>query len=87
MSSEELVVKFVVKVVVAGEGHDGPNLYSVKVACSQDQYDNGNHYEAAKDYVSQIFLVDRISWACDENDPAKDVLNMFNWDKVNIIKV
>ena len=79
---------FVVKVVVAGVGYDGPDLYFVKVVCNQEQHDNGDHYEAAKNWVGEIFLnVDNISWACDDKDPAKAVLNLFNWDRASSIKV
>ena len=79
--------EFVVKVVVTGVGYDGPDLYFVKVVCSQEKYDNGDHYEAAKNWVGENFLnVDNISWACDDKDPAKAVLTLFNWDKASIIK-
>ena len=37
--------------------------------------------------VGENFLnVDNISWACDDKDPAKAVLTLFNWDKASIIK-
>jgi hypothetical protein len=79
--------EFVVKVVVAGVGYEGPDLYFVKVVCSQEKYDNGDHYEVAKNWVGENFLnVDNINWACDDKDPAKAVMNLFNWDRASIIK-
>ena len=79
---------FVVKVVVAGVGYDGPELFFIKVICNQEQLEEGLHYEAAKNWVGENFLnVDDISWACDDKDPAKIVLNLFNWDRASSIKV
>ncbi len=79
---------FVVRVVVAAVNGNGPELYFVKVVTNQEQYDNGDHYEAAKNWVANNYLnADDINWACDDKDPAKAVLSLFNWDTASIIKV
>ena len=80
--------EFVVKVVVAGMGYDGPEMWFVKVICNQKQYDEGLHYDAAKEWVSNNFSsAEDLSWACDDKDPAKAVLGLFNWDTAWTIKV
>lgn len=73
----------IIKCLVAGQGCDGPELIPIKVSCSQDEYDNGQHYEAAKDYVD----LDDIHWVCDENDPASDVFDSFYWNNAPLINV
>lgn len=75
------------KVVVGGEGHNGPELYFVKVICNQSQYDEGLHYEAAKEWVQENFDADGPFWACDENDPANLVHELFNWTTASCTKV
>ena len=48
----------------------------------------GSHYEAAKNWVGENFLnVDNISWACDDKDPAKAILDCFEWESASLIKV
>ena len=80
--------EFVVKVVVAGQGYNGPDMWFVKVICNQEQLDNGDHYEAAKEWVSNnVSAADCIDWVCDDKDPAKAVLSLFNWDTASTTRV
>jgi hypothetical protein len=80
--------KVEVKVVVAGVDSNGPDLYFVKVIATQEQLEEGLHYEAAKNWVGENFLnVDDISWASDDKDPAKAVVSLFNWDTASTITV
>jgi hypothetical protein len=80
--------EFVVKVVVAGEGYNGPDMWFVKVICNQEQLDNGDHYEAAKEWVrNNVSAADCIDWVCDDKDPAKAVLKLFNWDTASTTRV
>lgn len=76
----------IVRMVVAAHGLDGPDLYFCKVDCSQEQYDNGDHYDAAKsaakdnDYEGSMV-------AFDENDPPKPLFDLFNWDSASTFKI
>jgi hypothetical protein len=80
--------KFVVRVVVGGVGYEGPDMWFVKVICNQEQLDEGLHYEAAKNWVGENILnADDINWACDDKDPAKAILDCFNWDTARIVKI
>lgn len=79
--------EFVVPVVVAGVAGYGPDLFFVKVVTNQKQYDNGDHYEAAKKWVSEELGVDEVSWACDDKDPAREIFKSFMWNTASIIKV
>lgn len=77
----------ILRCIVACQGGEGPDLYFVKVDCSQEQYDNGEHYdraiEAAKeaDYDEQMV-------AFDEKDQAGDaMLHLFEWETADTVKV
>ena len=43
-----------IKMVVAGQGYDGPDLYFCKLDVPEDAFDEGHHYDLAiahaKDY-------------------------------------
>lgn len=65
-----------IKVAVGCHGYDGPDLFFVVVECSQEQYDNGEHYVAAQEVVTENNEVDGPFWCVDENDPAKAVLGL-----------
>jgi hypothetical protein len=69
----------VIKCAVGCQGGDGPELHFVRVQCTQEQYENGEHYEAASEYVTDDHNVGGPFWVVDENDPAKDVLILCNW--------
>jgi hypothetical protein len=52
-----------------------PELYFVRVQCTQDEYENGDHYDAAcaaaeaAGYEGWRHKISE-AWVCDENDPA-----------------
>ena len=54
-----------------------PDLFFCQVNCSEDQYRNGEHYSRAK-YLAEENGYDPFL-ACDENDPAGDVLQLIDW--------
>lgn len=76
----------IVKMVVAAQGNDGPDLYFCKVACSEEQYNEGEHYrraeKAANDYGYEGSMV-----AFDEKDPPKPLFGLFDWDTATTYKV
>jgi len=77
----------VVKCVIACHNASGePDLAFVQIRCTQAQYDEGKHYEAAQ------------NWACndnyespfvvfDENDAPNGLLEMFVWASARIVDV
>ena len=79
---------FVVHVVVGGVDYNGPTLWPIRVVCNQTQLDEGLHYDAAKNWVANNVLnADGLLWACDDKDPAKAVLGLFNWNNASFTKV
>ena len=73
-----------IKVCVGCESTNGPDLFFVKVECTDEQYENGVHYMIALDWVRENHEVDGPYWVCDENDPAKAVMDLFNWDTASV---
>jgi len=76
----------IVRMVVAAHGNDGPDLYFCKVECSQEQYDDGDHYDSAE------FSADANGYGhpmvtFDENDPPKPLFDLFNWDSASTFKI
>jgi len=57
-----------------------PDIFFCKVKCSQEQYDNGEHYEKAKELAEENSYDPVL--ACDENDPAGAVMQLFVWDSI-----
>lgn len=57
----------IVKLCVAAYGCDGPDLFFCKVECSQEQYDNGDHYDRAKKAAEELGYESPMV-ALDEND-------------------
>jgi len=78
----------IVKCVVACNDVNGPNFYFVKVDCTEEQYDNGDHYQAAEDIIQENYEVDGPYWVCDENDNnVKFLFDHFNWDTADLTSV
>jgi hypothetical protein len=77
----------IIKCIVAAQNSNGESdFYFVKVDCTQEQYDNGEHYSAACDKAEEegydAFL------AYDENDVGgKAILDKFAWDSAITIKI
>lgn len=76
----------IVNMVVAAQGFAGPDLYFCKVECSQEQYDNGEHYDAAHSAAKKNGY-DGSMVAFDENDPPKAMFGLFNWESATIYKI
>lgn len=68
----------IVKVVVAAEGFNGPDLFFCKVECTEEQYDNGDHYDTAKLAASDNGYEGSMV-AFDENDDPKPLFGLFEW--------
>lgn len=71
-----------IKCLVGVNGSCGPELMPVVVDCNQEQYDNGDHYDAAKDIVLENYDVSSTNFAIDEFD-CSDLFNLtnelYNW--------
>jgi hypothetical protein len=69
-----------VRCVVACHDCDGPNLYFVYVNCTKQQYQEGLHYEAAKQFIEDNYSVGGPFWMCDENDACGvGLVQQFEW--------
>jgi hypothetical protein len=67
--------------VVACHDVDGPNLYYVKVECTQQQYAKKQHYEAAEGFISENYDVRGPFWVCDETDACgMELIQRHEWD-------
>jgi hypothetical protein len=70
----------VVKCVVACRNAEGASdFYFCKVECSQDQYDNGEHYEIAE-YQARSEGYEGPMVAFDENDGPNFLFEHFVWE-------
>lgn len=75
------------KLIVAATNANGePDFFFCKVRCTGEQYDNGEHYDKAKDAAEdegyEAYL------AIDENDPAgRAILDHFVWESASTYTV
>jgi hypothetical protein len=79
-----------VNCIVAVRDAEGvPDFYPVKIECTKEQYDNGEHYDAAK-YTAKDDGYDAYL-AYDENDLSSKyvagLFNLFDWNSVNITDI
>jgi hypothetical protein len=71
-----------IKCIVACQDKD---LFFVKVDCTQDEYDNGQHYEAAEEAAVNEGLEPAIVF--DENDPGgRAMLDLFEWQSASVVQ-
>jgi hypothetical protein len=71
-----------IQCVVACRGADGvPTFFACKVKCSQDAYDNGEHYEAAEGLASEMGYEDPFL-VYDENDGPEWLHERFRGENV-----
>lgn len=71
----------IIKCAVFGLNADGePDIYYCKIKCTEDQYNCGDHYDAAKDAAEDAGYDALL--AADENDPAGAVMQLFVWDSI-----
>ncbi len=76
----------IVKMVVAAQGQDGPDLYFCKVDCTEQQYADGDHYDRAKEAAEENGYEGSMI-AFDEHDPPKPLFGLFNWESASVFKV
>jgi hypothetical protein len=71
-----------VKCAVFGLNSNGePDIFFCKIKCTEEQYNKGEHYDKAKE-VAEENCYDPIL-ACDENDPAGKVVELFEWKSIH----
>ncbi len=58
-----------------------PDIFFCKIRCSKEQYDQGEHYERAKEAAQENCYEPLL--ACDENDPAGKVIELFEWKSLH----
>lgn len=75
------------KCIVAATNANGePDFYFVMVESTQEQYDNGDHYEAAKEKAKKEGYEPRLVF--DQNDEGgKAILEVFDWRLASTITV
>jgi len=74
-----------IKCVVACHNASGePDLFFVKVACSQEEYDYGDHYEKAEDEATQQGYSGSMV-VFDENDGPSGLFGLFVWDSAGVV--
>jgi hypothetical protein len=76
-----------IKCIVAAVNANGePDLYFTIIKCTQEQYDNGNHYDAAMAACKIAGYEEHLVY--DENDSAgKAMLPLFTWESATILDI
>lgn len=76
-----------IKCIVAGLAADGtPDFFFVKVKCTTTQYDNGEHYEAAKKAAEAEGYEPRLAY--DENDyGGQAIVEHFEWNTASVVSI
>lgn len=74
----------IVRMIVAGTNGQGePDFFFLKISCSQEQYDNGDHYAEAKSIARESGYEGPFV-AFDEHDHAlRGILDHFVWDSAD----
>jgi hypothetical protein len=76
-------IKCVVSVV---DSNGSPDFHFVIVECTEEQYNNDEHYDAAKNDAADIGYEPYLAY--DEFDNAgKAMLSLFNWETANTISI
>lgn len=77
----------ILRCIVACQGGEGPDLFFVKVECTQEEYDCGDHYDKAIEAAKEQNY-DEPMVAFDEKDHAgKAMLGLFEWDTASTVIV
>lgn len=77
-----------VRCVVAGVNASGePDLYFVKVRCTEDEYDNGDHYERAREAADDDGYETYLTY--DEHDAGGRAMVSLchDWDTAPVVRV
>lgn len=62
------------------------DLYFIVIECTEEQYNIGEHYDAAKAQCEEDGYEAYLAY--DENDAAgNSMLPLFNWDSANILEI
>lgn len=74
-----------IKCVVACHNAGGePDLYFVKVSCSEEEYGYGDHYEKAEDHArGEGYSGPMVVF--DENDGPKALFDLFVWESASLV--
>ncbi len=76
-----------IKVAVAATNANGePDLFFTQVACSKEQYENGDHYDTAKTAAENAGYEPYLAY--DENDPPGSALmELFLWETATTVSI
>jgi hypothetical protein len=72
--------------VVACQGWNGPSLYFVKVSCTEAQYENGKHYQAAEEHAKEMDY-DGPMVTFDDHDGPQALFDLFEWDTATLVQI
>lgn len=73
-------------IIAALNGNGEPDLFFVKVECSEAQYNDGAHYEAAKKAAAADGYEPRMAF--DESDSGgKAMLPLFTWETATLVTI
>jgi hypothetical protein len=73
--------KIVVKCAVAGNNSNGsPDIFFTKIKVTQEDYDNGKHYELALEDADSTSFDGQTVF--DENDDGRAILQLCVWDSI-----
>jgi hypothetical protein len=73
-------------VVAAKNSNGDPDLFFVKVKCSEEEFQNCRHYAAAEEAARNHGYEPHLSF--DERDEAgKAMLPLFNWDSASVVNI
>lgn len=78
----------IVRCVVAGNGMNGPDFYFCKIECTQEEYDNGEHYKLAAEaaLVAEAYDPDN-AVVFDEHDGPVWLFEHFVWSTASVFCV
>lgn len=76
-----------IKCIVAATNSNGePDLYFVTVNATEEQIENGRHYDAAKAHAEQAGYEPALCYD-EECSAGKAMLPLFQWETVSTIKI
>lgn len=67
--------------VVGSNANGSPDVFYVKVSCTEEQYENGDHYKVASTHVEEEHSFEP-SITIDENDDGKAVIDLMDWNTI-----
>lgn len=74
----------IIKCVVACMSTEGADFYFCKVKCSEEEYDQGEHYEIAEEAAADDGY-DRPMVTFDEHDGPEWLFERFVWTSASIV--